>query len=291
MKGILLAGGKGTRLYPLTNIISKQLLPVYDKPMVYYPLAVLMEAGIKEILLISTPRDLPMYKELLGDGKKWGITLAYKEQQDPRGIAEAFILGEQFIGKERVALVLGDNIFAGKGLKKILEDGGARKEGATLLGYKVPNPEAFGVITFDGEGRAIAIEEKPNNPKSSYAVPGLYFYDHEVVEIAKNIQPSPRGELEITSVNNVYLKHQKLYVVRCDETVKWIDTGTHKALLEAGKYVATRATHYNEYIGALEAIAFNKGFIDLEQLEVLTKAFPDSMYKAYLLKCIKGCVY
>ncbi|MDL2246073.1 glucose-1-phosphate thymidylyltransferase RfbA [Methanobrevibacter sp. OttesenSCG-928-K11] len=283
MKGIVLAGGSGTRLYPITKAISKQLLPLYDKPMIYYPISVLMLAGIKEILIISTPRDLPMYKDLLGDGSDFGISFSYKIQEKPNGLAEAFIVGEDFIGNDNVALILGDNIFHGHRFTEILEKSVKLEDGAIIFGYYTNNPEAFGVVEFDDEGNVLSVEEKPEKPKSNYVVPGLYFYDNEVIEIAKNVKPSERGEVEITSVNEEYLKRGKLKVELLGRGMAWLDTGTHQGLLEAANFIETIQKRQSLYIACLEEIAYNKGYINKEKLLELAESLKKTDYGEYLL--------
>jgi len=282
MKGIILAGGCGTRLYPVTKAVSKQILPVYDKPMIYYPLSLLMLAGIKEILIISTPRDIVTFKELLGDKSDIGLNLQYAVQEYPRGLADAFIIGEEFIYKDKVALVLGDNLFYGYGFPEILKRAAAIEEGAIIFGYHVNNPTEFGIVEFDKNNNVISIEEKPENPKSSYAVPGLYFYDNNVVDIAKNIKPSSRGELEITAVNNEYLRRGKLRVELLGRGFAWLDTGTHRSLLDAGNFVETIQTRQGLYIASLEAIAYRNGFINREQLLKLAEPFMKIEYGRFL---------
>lgn len=284
MKGIILAGGKGTRLYPMTKVISKQLLPVYDKPMIYYPLSTLMLAGIREILIISTPDDLPMYKKLLGDGAKLGLKLYYIEQPEPKGLAQAFVLGEDFIGSDSVCLVLGDNIFYGQAFSSILDRAKERAEnGAVVFGYPVNNPTAFGVVEFDKNGNAISFEEKPERPKSNYAVPGLYFYDNDVIEIAKNVKPSKRGEYEITAVNNEYLRQKRLRVTIMGRGMAWLDTGTPSGMLKASEFVHTVQDMQGFYISCIEEIAWRRGFIDDAQLKKLGEELKMTDYGQYLL--------
>ena len=288
MKGIILAGGRGTRLYHMTKAVSKQLLPIYDKPMIYYPLSILMLAGIREILIISTPEDTPVYEKLLGDGKRIGIALSYKVQEQPRGLAEAFILGEDFIGEDSVCLILGDNVFYGLDMTRTLRDAMARNEGATIFGYPVKDPRSFGVVEFDHEGRVLSIEEKPEKPKSNYAVPGLYFYDHRVVEIAKQVQPSRRGELEITAVNNAYLALGQLRVSLLGRGMAWLDTGTPEGMLKAAEFVEAVQDRQGFYVSCIEEIAWRRGFITREQLRALGEELRMTDYGQYLISLAEG---
>jgi glucose-1-phosphate thymidylyltransferase len=288
MKGIILAGGSGTRLYPLTKAVSKQIMPVYDKPMIYYPLSILMLAGIRDILIISTPRDLPMFEDLFGTGEDLGLRMSYAVQETPRGLADAFIIGEEFIGDDNVALILGDNIFYGQSFSKLLKEVSSREKGATIFGYYVRDPREYGVVEFDENGKALSIEEKPEHPKSNYAVPGLYFYDNDVVEIAKNVKPSARGEIEITSVNNAYLERGDLRVETMGRGFAWLDTGNHDALLDAADFVAAFQKRQGLYISCIEEIAYKRGFITREQLVKLAEPLLKTNYGKYLMEVADG---
>lgn len=288
MKGIILAGGSGTRLYPLTKAISKQIMPVYDKPMIYYPLSTLMLAGIREVLIISTPRDLPVFKDLFGSGEQLGMSFSYAVQETPRGLADAFIVGADFIGDDSVALVLGDNIFYGQSFSRVLQNAAAREKGATIFGYYVKDPREYGVVEFDSNNKAVSIEEKPAIPKSNYAVPGLYFYDNDVVEIAKNVKPSARGEIEITSINNEYLRRGDLYVETLGRGFAWLDTGNHDALLDAADFVAAFQKRQGLYISCIEEIAYKRGFITREQLVKLAQPLLKTDYGRYLIDIANG---
>ena len=287
MKGIILAGGSGTRLYPLTKVTSKQLLPIYDKPMIYYPMSILMSAGIKDILIISTPSDTPRFEELLGDGSQFGINLSYKVQPSPDGLAQAFIIGADFIGDDSCAMILGDNIFHGHGLTKRLKNAVAKEKGATVFGYYVDDPERFGVVEFDSNGKAISLEEKPKEPKSNYAVTGLYFYDNKVVEYAKNLKPSARGELEITDLNRIYLEDDELSVEVLGDGFTWLDTGTHESLVDATNFVKTIEEHQHRKIACLEEIAFNQGWISLDDLWKTYEIYKKNQYGAYIKRVIE----
>ena len=288
MKGIILAGGSGTRLYPLTRVTSKQLLPIYDKPMIYYPLSVLMDAGIRAILIISTPTDTPRFQELLGDGESFGLHLQYAVQPSPDGLAQAFLIGEEFIGGEPVAMILGDNIFAGRGFREILKKAVAKEHGATVFGYYVDDPERFGIVEFDGTGKAISIEEKPEKPKSNYCVTGLYFYDNKVVEYAKSLKPSKRGELEITDLNRIYLEKGELDVALLGQGFTWLDTGTHESLVDATNFVCTIETHEHRKIACLEEIAYRNGWISREKVLEAYELLKKNEYGKYLKDVLDG---
>ena len=290
MKGIILAGGKGTRLYPMTQVVSKQLIPIYDKPTIYYPLSMLLLAEIRDILVITTPKDQPLYKELLGDGARLGISISYATQDQPRGLADAFIIGADFIGGDSVCLILGDNIFYGQNMTSILKRAASLESGAVVFGYPVKNPKDFGVVEFDAENNVISIEEKPENPKSKYAVPGLYFYDNDVVDIAANVKPSARGEIEITSVNNEYLKKGALKVQLLGRGVAWFDTGTPAGLLDAAQYVETIQTRQGFYMSCIEEIAWRKGFIDADQLLALGTELKNTEYGQYIISLAKEAI-
>jgi len=287
MKGIILAGGSGTRLYPITTVISKQLLPIYDKPMIYYPLSVMLLAGIREILLISTPHDIPLFRRMLKDGRQWGISLSYAEQPRPEGLAQAFIIGREFIGKGRISMILGDNVFYGQGLSQQLRQARQRKEGATVFGYWVKEPQRYGVVNFDRSGKALGIEEKPDRPKSNYAVTGLYFYDNQVCDIAAGLKPSARGELEITDINNAYLTMGNLHVERLGRGIAWLDTGTHETLMQASNFIEAIENRQGLKVACVEEIAYRLGYIDGAQLEALAGEMSSNNYGKYLMDVLR----